>query len=115
MLPRQLYELLPFIYIITGIVCAMMIDSTVVLISSMLLIVAGVFVLLMRKSFRKSLNRNHELYHAAAGPYLEAGVERRSGNERRREPGVARWPIIDTDGDRVFSERRSGQRRLSAT
>ncbi len=68
MLPRQLYELLPFLYILTGIVCAVLIDSTIVLISSMLLIVTGVFVLLMRRNFRKSLNQRFELASGGIEP-----------------------------------------------
>ncbi len=110
MLPRQLYELLPFIYIFTGILCAVLIDSTIVLISSLLLIVTGVFVLLMRRNFRKALSQRYELYREAS----EAGyIEKRSGMERR-QPEVTQWPVQDDAGKKVFSERRDGERRVSA-
>ena len=83
MLPRKLYELLPYLYICTGVMCAFLIDSTIVLISSMLLIVAGIFVLLMRRNFRKSINRNFQLHQAAYDPAFNE-AERRSGVERRK-------------------------------
>lgn len=114
MLPRQLYELLPFLYMLTGVVCAALIDSTVVLISSMLLIVTGVFVLLMRKNFRKSLNQRFELRMAAANQLAPAGgVEQRSGIDRRHRK-AAKWPALDDSDEMIFSERRIGERRVSA-
>ena len=113
MLPRKLYELLPFFYIFTGIVCAALIDSTIVLISSMLLIVTGVFVLLMRRNFRKSLNRSYRLHRTAYESAVEDGFERRSGNERRLRK-VLEWPAVDYAGDKIFSDRRIRQRRIPA-
>ena len=114
MLPRQLYELLPFFYILTGVVCAVLIDSTIVLISSMLLIVTGVFVLLMRRNFRKSLNQRFELRMAAGyEPAPDNGSEQRSGSDRRRRK-LTEWPTLDDSGDMIFSERRTVERRVSA-
>ena len=113
MLPRGLYELLPFLYIITGIVCAVLIDSTIVLISSMLLIVTGVFVLLMRRNFRKSLNKRYELHQAAHPPDIDAHIEKRIGLDRRQHQ-VSDWPILDETGDKIYSDRRTSERRISA-
>jgi len=114
MLPRQLYELLPFFYILTGVVCAVLIDSTIVLISSMLLIVTGVFVLIMRRNFRKSLNQRFELRMAAAyESALDEGFEKRAGIDRRRRK-LTEWPALDDSGDMIFSERRTVKRRVSA-
>lgn len=113
MLPRQLYELLPFIYIFTGILCAVLIDSTIVLISSMLLIVTGIFVLLMRRNFRKALNKRYELYQQTCEPDVAGTVEKRSGFERRQRK-VTRWPTQDKAGEKVISDRRAGERRMSA-
>ncbi|MBT8128941.1 MAG: hypothetical protein HKO86_04105 [Gammaproteobacteria bacterium] len=112
MLPRKLYELLPYLYILTGVVCAVLVDSTVVLISSMLLIVAGVFVLMMRRSYRKSTNRQFQLYQAASEPDAGTVVEKRSGNERRHRQ-VGNWPIFNDAGERVFSDRRIAERRVT--
>jgi len=112
MLPRQLYELLPFLYILTGVVCAVLIDSTIVLISSMLLIVTGVFVLLMRRNFRKSVNQRFELRKAAYESAPDDGFEQRSAIDRRRRK-LTKWPALDDSGDMIFSERRTGERRVS--
>jgi hypothetical protein len=111
MLPRMLYELLPFLYILTGIVCAALIDSTIVLISSMLLIITGVFVLLMRRSFRKSINQRYELHRAANEYAGYEGIERRSGIDRRHRK-VKQWPVLDFAGEKIFSDRRIAERRM---
>ena len=113
MLPRKLYELLPYLYMLTGVVCAVLVDSTVVLISSMLLIVAGVFVLMMRRSYRRSTNKQFQLYQAACGPDAGIVVEKRSGTERRHRQ-VQQWPIFDNTGDRVYSDRRITERRVTS-
>ena len=111
MLPRKLYELLPYLYICTGVVCALLIDSTIVLISSMLLIVAGVFVLLMRRNFRKSINRTFQHYQAAYDPAF-SDVERRSGFDRRQRE-LVEWTAFDDAGVEIMSDRRVGERRMS--
>ena len=113
MLPRQLYELLPYIYIFTGILCAVLIDSTIVFISSMLLIVTGVFVLLMRRNFRRAITQRYELYQQACEPDVAGTVDKRSGFERRQRK-VTRWPTLDKAGEKVSSDRRAGERRASA-
>ncbi len=112
MLPRLLYELLPFIYIVTGILCAVLIDSTIVLISSLLLVVTGVFVIMMRRNFRRAAHRRHEQYKAACDPGPAGSGEKRSGTERRRRH-VAQWPVLDNSGEKVTADRRSGERRVS--
>ena len=112
MLPRQLYELLPFIYIAAGILCAVLIDSTIVLISSLLLVITGVFVLVMRRNFRRAQHRRHEQYQAVCDAGVAASVEKRSGIERRRRE-VARWPAMDDQGEKIASDRRSTERRVA--
>jgi hypothetical protein len=114
MLPRILYELLPYLYILTGIVSAALIDSTIVLISSMLLIITGVFVLLMRRSFRKSLNQRYEKRRVAYETAVHDGIEKRSGIDRRRRK-VTDWPVQDNAGEKIFSDRRVAERRISVT
>ena len=104
MLPRQLYELLPYIYVVTGILCAVAIDSTIVLISSILLIVTGVFVLIMRRNFRRALHQQNEQYQIAYGAGGVAHTEKRSGVDRRRR-----------QGEQVVSDRRIAERRAAET
>ena len=114
LLPRRLYELLPYLYILTGVVCAALIDSTIVLISSILLIIAGVFIFLMRRSFRKSLRQKYILHQAVYEADDYDGIEKRCGLDRRRRK-VTEWPIVDNAGETIFSERRIAQRRISVT
>ena len=114
MLPRILYELLPYLYILTGIVSAALIDSTIVLISSMLLIITGVFVLLMRRSFRKSLSQRYEQRRVAYETAVHDAIEKRSGIDRRHRKD-AEWPTPDNTGEKISSDRRIADRRVSVT
>ena len=114
MLPRKLYELLPYLYIVTGIVSTSLIDSTIVLLSSILLIATGVSVLLMRRSYRKSLNSKRRVGEFFTRPPVADHYVQRSGVERRRRT-VTAWPILDDTGDTIVSERRTGERRVSAS
>lgn len=111
MLPRKLYELLPYLYMLTGIVSAVLIDSTIVLLSSLLLIAAGVFVLVMRWNFRRSTNERYALYQATFAPTAVDELIKRSGIDRRKRT-VSQWPVLDDTGEVVFSERRTGERRV---
>jgi hypothetical protein len=113
MLPRRLYELLPFIYIVTGILCAVLIDSTIVLISSLLLIITGVFVLIMRRNFRRALHQQNELYQTVYDAGAADPIEKRSGIERRRDAAGA-WPVQDKAGNEIVSDRRTAVRRSEA-
>ena len=45
-------------------------------------------------------------------PALDDGSELRSGIDRRRRK-LTEWPALDDAGDMIFSERRSGERRVS--
>jgi hypothetical protein len=114
MLPRKLYELLPYLYIFTGIISASLVDSTVVLISSILLIVTGVFVFIMRTTYRKSGKSRVNTARMMTEPNVVDVYVRRSGCERRRQSQMAtEWPIFDATGDEILFERRTGERRMS--
>ena len=113
-LPRKLYELLPYLYIFTGIVSTSLIDSTIVLVSSILLIATGVFVLLMRRSYRKSLDRKLRIGELVTKPAAADNDALRSGVERRCRT-VTVWPILDDAGNSIVSDRRTGDRRVSAS
>ena len=62
MLPKMLYELLPFIYLSVAIVSGVLINSTIVFIASILLIATGIVVLAMRFTYRREIRRNRYLY-----------------------------------------------------
>ena len=57
MLPKVLYELLPYLYLSIGAGSGMVINSTLVLIGSFLLIAAGLLVISMRITYRRRIRR----------------------------------------------------------
>ncbi len=111
MLPRKLYELLPYLYVVTGIISASLVNSMIVRISSILLILAGIFVLIMRWNYRRSITDRPDIDQVTMKPSAPGAFERRSGIERRRAD--IDWPFYDASGDYNRYERRSGERRTS--
>lgn len=61
MLPKLLYELLPFLYLSVGVGSGVAINSTIVFIASVLLMVTGVVVLSMRVTYRREIRRLQSL------------------------------------------------------
>lgn len=61
MFPKILYELLPFIYLSVGVGSGIVINSTIVIVASILLIFTGILVLSMRIRYRRSIRRNRYL------------------------------------------------------
>jgi len=57
MLPKILYELLPFLYLSIGMGSGVVINSTLILIASAVLIAAGIMIITMRVSYRRELRR----------------------------------------------------------
>lgn len=51
-IPKSLYEILPLIYVVSGIVCISISESTGALISSLLLAFTGLLVLIIRRNYR---------------------------------------------------------------
>jgi hypothetical protein len=113
MLPRRLYEFLPYLYILTGIVSTSLIDSAIVLLSSMLLIMTGLFILYLRTNFRRYTDDDDKVNQPATEPLISDHHAPRSGFERRCRT-VAAWPIMDYSGARIYSDRRTGERRTSS-
>jgi hypothetical protein len=58
MFPKILYELLPFIYLSAGIGSGVLINSTIIVLASILLITTGLLVLSMRINYRRKIRRN---------------------------------------------------------
>ena len=111
MLPRKLYELLPYLYVLTGIISASLVNSMIVRISSILLILAGVFVFIMRWSYRRSIKNSPDIDQVTMKPPVPGTFARRSGIERRRTD--KQLPYYDASGDDIRYERRSGERRVA--
>lgn len=57
MLPKLLYELLPFLYLSVGMGSGVVIDSTIVFIASAVLMMTGIIVLSMRVTYRREIRR----------------------------------------------------------
>ena len=67
MLPRVLYELLPYAYLVVGISGSVLVDSNVIFIASVLLMSAGILVILMRYRFRRNASARRVQIVAAEG------------------------------------------------
>jgi hypothetical protein len=113
MLPRRLYETLPYLYILTGVVSALLINSRLVIIASALMIMAGAIIISMRVSYRRGpVQRRVRSEDDYDGVYSRRFLKR-SGRDRRQS-AVALFPLIDSAGNSVEFDRRNGDRRLSA-
>jgi hypothetical protein len=114
MLPRRLYEILPYLYILTGIVSALLINSRLVIIAAMLMIMAGAIILSMRISNRRDpVQRRMRSEDGHVGVYSRRYIKRSA--QDRRQSSATRFPLFDTAGKSVEFDRRQGDRRLSAT
>ena len=101
MLPRSLYELLPFIYLALGAIGSAVFDSELTLIASLLMMLVGFIVLWMRVDYRRSI---YDVANEAV--YL---VER--SDDDRREQASSIFPMSDDSGAVVIGNRRLAERR----
>jgi hypothetical protein len=115
MLPNPLYQLLPYLYIVTGALLALVIESDIVLLSTLLLMVAGFLVLWMR---------HRPLADSSSGTVHPPVREHTTRNwndifqaeQERRLIGITRtFPLIDNQGNLIPFDRRVGERRKSRT
>ena len=104
MLPRSLYELLPYLYLGIGAIGCAIFDSELAIISSVLVILAGLIVLWMRIDYRRTV---FEIVKSDL-----RGVNRSSHDRRQVES--TDFPLIDSSGDVVNANRRLGERRSLA-
>jgi hypothetical protein len=66
MLPRVLYELLPYIYFSIGLGSGITINTAIVFIASAILMAAGILILTMRISYRRAYRRSARQAQQAA-------------------------------------------------
>ena len=104
MLPRLLYELLPYLYLGVGAIGCAIFDSELVIISSVLVILAGLIVLWMRIDYRRTV---FEIVKN------DLRVVKRSSQDRRQVESTE-FPIVDSSGVVVNANRRFGERRSLA-
>ena len=57
MLPKVIYELLPYLYLSIGLGSGVTISSTLVFIASFLLMATGILILVMRITYRREMRR----------------------------------------------------------
>lgn len=60
MLPKVIYEMLPYLYLSIGFGSGVTISSTLVFIASVLLMATGVLVLVMRITYRREIRRKQK-------------------------------------------------------
>jgi hypothetical protein len=109
MLPRLIYQLLPYFYIGLGLVCILIVESRLIFFSAALLIAAGGMVLWMRQrkpvDLVKSSKKSEALSEEELGLFINEEVdfpdhERRIGDERQ-------FPLTDDNGVLVPFDRRN--------
>jgi len=112
MLPRSLYEILPYLYLATGIAAALLIRSRLVSIASALMIMAGVIILYLRISNRRKPEQQRLCSDSGQIRVHSHPNTERSVKDRRRSPAT-RFPLLDSTGNIIEVNRRIGERRLS--
>ena len=60
MLPKVIYEMLPYLYLSIGFGSGVTISSTLVFIASVLLMATGILVLVMRITYRREIRRKQK-------------------------------------------------------
>ncbi len=116
MLPRSLYELLPYLYLVIGAASGLMIESSLILIASLLLISAGLLTLFMRWNYREEKKlRQQQTATATETAVRQArramdAPDKRSGRDRRKRE-ASHFPLTDYAGRLVQYERRRRERR----
>ncbi len=108
MLPRFIYELLPYLYLVIGFLTGLIFDSDVIFIAASLLIVTGFSVLYMRYNYR------HRLKKTSPAKNVESTARYNCVNRRqqdRRQSMTSQFPLIDCSGCLVTNDRRITERR----
>ncbi len=57
MLPKMLYELLPYLYLSAGAYGGIVINSAIVIVGSFLLIATGILIISMRITYRRKIKQ----------------------------------------------------------
>lgn len=115
MLPRSLYEALPYIYLVVGVLSGWMIQSSLIFIASLLLIAAGLISLYMRWRYRVDCVEAPADSGSADRTMPQArnamsAADKRSGDDRRKRQ-TSRFPLTDYAGRLIAQERRRRERR----
>ena len=110
MLPKSIYQSLPYIYISLGILCMMIVESRLILFSSALLVAAGGLVLLMRRGASDSVDPVEPVNNVDED--LEIILDASSNsldNDRRFDSERRSFPLIDNKEGLIAFDRRTNK------
>ena len=107
MLPKSIYQFLPYFYIAVGLICILVVESKLIFFSSTLLIGAGALVLWMRRNnavepeayIKSSSVSEEDNFDVIMDDNELPDHERRIDDERD-------FPLVDDDGVLIPFERR---------
>ena len=107
MIPKSIYQFLPYLYIAVGLICMLLVDSKLIFFSSALLIGAGALVLWMRHNnavepvvyIKSSSVSAEENFDVIADNNELPDHERRVDDERD-------FPLVNDDGVLIAFDRR---------
>ncbi len=109
MMPKSIYQLLPYFYISLGLLCPLFVESNLIFFSSALLIAVGSVVLWMRHTNMvdpvEYIKADNNLSDDESDLFLDDNAnlpdhERRFGDERA-------FPLVDDNGVMIPFDRRS--------
>jgi len=112
MLPRFIYEVLPYLYLSIGLTTGLIFHSSVIFIAASLLIATGISILYMRFSYRRKLQQVSTTTNSLSARRHHY-VSRCSADRRRNQ--LLSFPLIDCYGYLVTYDRRRGERRTSGS
>lgn len=104
MLPDTIYRSLPYIYIVVGVFCATLVESSLVYFAAGLLVVAGLIVLWMRHAGGAKYDPIKSITPHSSG----SGVSRETHEDRRQARISRQFPIINHSGEIIAFDRRIG-------
>lgn len=108
MLPGPIYKSLPYLYIVAGLLCWLIIKSSIALIPAAVLVSTGLLVLWMRRSATQM-----PVYRAPEEDSVTEDDAHKIRFGERRFPGEDReFPIEDSNENMIaFNRRDEGERR----
>ena len=109
MLPKSIYQSLPYIYISLGILCMMIVESRLILFSSALLVAAGGLVLLMRRGASDSVDPVEPVNNVDEDLEIILDASSNSLDNDRRFDSERSFPLIDDKEGLIAFDRRTNK------
>ena len=109
MLPKSIYQSLPYIYISLGLFCMMIVESRLILFSSVLLIAAGGLVLLLRRGAADSVDPVEHVNNVDEDSEIILDASTNSLDNDRRFQSERSFPLIDDKDGLIAFDRRTNK------